>query len=91
MGLWVLLLISKLTLMLQVVMQANLNGLKPTINLLALSTYRKTLLFPFELKKDLLLFSDFLKTSFKCTPLSCNRRDFQTLYHLVGTVMKPAV
>lgn len=77
MGLWVLLLISKLTLMLQVVMQGNLSGLKPTMNLLSLSTFRKTFLFPFKLKKDLVLLSNFLKISFKHL-FSHNTRDFQT-------------
>lgn len=80
MGLLVLLLISKLTLMLQVVMQGNLKGLKPTMNLLALITCRKTFLIPFEVKKDLVLLSNFHKTSFKCTSLSHNGRDFQTFY-----------
>lgn len=89
MGLWVLVLISKLTLMLQVVMQGNVNGLKPIVNLLALSICKKTFLFLFKLRKDLVLLCHFHKTSFKCTLLSHHKRDFQTFYHLVGTLMKP--
>lgn len=43
--------------MLLMVMQGNLNGVKPTMNFLVLSISRKT--FPFKLKLDLVLFNDF--------------------------------
>lgn len=89
MGFWVLVLISKLTLMLQVVTQGNVNGLKPIVNFLTLSICKKTFLFSFKLRKDLVLLHHFHKTSFKCTLLSHHKRDFQTFYHLVGTLMKP--
>lgn len=89
MGLWVLLLISKLTLMLQVVMQGNVKDLKLIINIVALGIHKKTSIFPFKLRKDLVLCHYFHKTSFKLTLLSHHRRGFQTFYHLVGILMKP--
>lgn len=88
MGLWVLLLIIKLTMTLQVVMQGNVKVLKPTVNLVALSIHKKTFLFACKLRRDLVLLRYFHKTSFKCTLLSHPRRDFQT-YRLVGMLMKP--
>ena len=62
-------------------MQGNLKGLKTAVNLLALSTCRKMFLFPFKLKEDLILFSYFLKSSFKYRdPLSSSWDTNETSY-----------